>query len=233
MYSGKLVYSSPIGGGRVGAAYNTLSTPRGGQYKLILPDGTKVWLNAASTIRFPIAFSGAERKVLVSGEVYFEVTHDSTQPFFVDINSGNASIEVLGTHFNVNAYADEPEIRATLLEGSVKVIQGNKNELIVPGEQALIAVDRGSGILINKHVDLDDVVAWKNGQTNFSNLSIEAILRIVSRWYDVDIIYESKIPERRLNGGIPRNAPLSDVIKVLQAYQIHTRLEGKKLFVKT
>jgi len=230
--SGKLVYnSSPIGGGQVGA--NTLSTPRGGQYKLILPDGTKVWLNAASTIRFPVAFSGAERKVEVSGEVYFEVIHDPAKPFFVDINSGTASVEVLGTHFNINAYTDEPEIRATLLEGSVKIIQGNKNKLIVPGDQALIATDKGSGILTNSHVDLDDVVAWKNGQTNFSNLSMEAILRIVSRWYDVDIIHESAIPERRLNGGIPRNAPLSDLMKVLEAYQIQTRLEGKKLFVKT
>lgn len=220
------------------AFFNVISTPRGGQYQVTLSDGTKVWLNAASSIRFPVTFSSAERRVEISGEAYFEVAHLSSSvnkkavPFIVKIKSPLESdwqIKVLGTHFNVNAYEEESEIRTTLLEGKVKVIKDNSGALLLPGQQAQI--NKGS-LTVSDDADLEEVLAWKEGLFIMKKAGIGNIMRQIARWYDVEIVYQGSIPSGRISGDIPRNMNLSKVLEVMELSGVHFRIEGKKVIVK-
>jgi ferric-dicitrate binding protein FerR (iron transport regulator) len=208
--------------------YNTITTPRGGQYLLILQDGSKVWLNAASSIRFPVAFLGKERKVDVTGEAYFEVTKNKNMPFRVAMNDMN--VEVLGTHFNINAYADEASIKTTLLEGKVKVSRGTIVQMLLPGQQAQ-AIANGQ-IVLNTNADIEEVIAWKNGYFSFNGADIQTIMRQVSKWYDVEVIYENGIPSGHYRGKISRNVNASEMLKVLEESGIHFRIEDKKIIIK-
>ena len=211
--------------------YNTITTANGNQYQLILTDGSKVWLNAASSIRFPTAFTGNERKVEITGEAYFEVAKNPSKPFKVDFKNKAGQkdeIEVLGTHFNVNSYSDEPDMKTTLLEGSVKIKAANKIQMLTPGQQASITQN---GIEIRKNVDLDHVMAWKNGYFLFDNTDIYTLMRQVSRWYNVDIKYEGKITEEGFSGKISREVSLSKFIKVLELNDVKVRTEGRKIII--
>ncbi|TAN14558.1 MAG: FecR family protein [Chitinophagaceae bacterium] len=202
---------------------NTLQTPRGGQYQLTLSDGTKVWLNAASSIRYPVEFAGNERKVGITGEVYFEVVHKEKMPF--EVLAGNKIIEDIGTHFNVNAYADEYTIKTTLLEGAVKIGQ----VMLKPGEQAVWS---GSGkIRVRDHINTTEVIAWKNGLFSFKNDNLEKVMRKLSRWYDVDVIYQPGVDNKQhFTGMIDRNLTLSQVLKGLELTNAHFRIEaGRKV----
>jgi ferric-dicitrate binding protein FerR (iron transport regulator) len=210
--------------------YNTVTTPRGGQYQLLLADGSKVWLNSASSIRFPVSFTGDARRVEVSGEAYFEVAKNASMPFKVDV-AGKNEIEVLGTHFNINSYVDEGSIKTTLLEGSVKVtsLKTQESKLITPGQQA--QVNTNGQIAINKKADLDKVMAWKNGYFNFDGADTRTVMQLLSRWYDVDVVYEGAIPQREWGGDIEKNLNLSQVLKILEKNNVHSKLEGRKLLV--
>jgi transmembrane sensor len=209
--------------------YNSVTTPRGGQYQLLLSDGSKVWLNSASSIRFPVSFAGDTRRVEISGEAYFEVAKDPSMPFKVDV-AGKNEIEVLGTHFNINSYADEGSITTSLIEGSVKVtsLKTGESKLIIPGQQAHVKTD--GQIAINK-ADPDKVMAWKNGYFNFDGADTKRVMQFVSRWYDVDVVYEGEIPKREFGGDIEKNLNLSQLLKILEKNDLQFRLEGKKLVV--
>lgn len=207
----------------IGPIYNTLTNPRGSKViDLGLADGSHVWLNAGSSITYPILFNGKERNVSITGEAYFEVAHQAKTPFIV--SKGNMKVSVLGTHFNVNCYDDEPSLKVTLLEGSVKV----NNTIIKPGQQAVVEGD----VTVLNNVDLEAVMAWKNGKFEFSGLSVDQIMRQISRWYDVEVVYEGKVPDYEFVGGTPRQDNLSGTLKVLEATnKIHFRVEGKKVIV--
>jgi transmembrane sensor len=206
--------------------FNIATTPRGGQYQLVLADGTKVWLNAASSIKYPVAFNGNERKVELTGEAYFEVAHNKEKPFRV-ISNGQ-EVEVLGTHFNINAYSDESAIKTTLLEGRVKVTSGEKSKMLKPGEQAQL----DNGNILVADVDVDDVVAWKNGFITFKNADIKSIMRQLARWYDVEVKFTGNISElRSFTGDMPRNSRLSEVLKALELSNINFKIDGNKVTV--
>lgn len=214
--------------------YNTLATGRGEQSPpLTLSDGTKVWLNNASSIRYPVAFTGAERKVEITGEAYFEVATDKNKPFRIDIK-GKGEVEVLGTHFNINAYDDEPTINTTLLEGSVKVNAQERDSpesvILKPGQQVQQSKENHLSKLDN--VDLDEVVAWKNGSFQFKGASIQTVMRQLSRWYDVEVNYEGAIPEHRFVGKVGRDYNLSEVLAVLGASDVHFKIEGQRIIVR-
>ena len=202
--------------------FNTMTTPRGRQFNVTLPDGTRVWLNASSSLRYPTAFGGFERRVEVTGEAFFQVAQNKDLPFIVNIGQ-QAEVEVLGTSFNVNAYADEPGINTTLLEGSVKVLAIKKNEALVlkPGEQA-----QQSEELQKKTVNVDEVVAWKNGAFNFNDMELPAVMRQLSRWYDVEVEYAGEVPGGKFGGKMGRNLSLADVLEGLKEYNVKFRIEG-------
>ena len=207
---------------------NTISTPNGGQYQLVLPDGTKVMLNAATSLTYPAEFHGNERVVHLSGEAYFEVAKNKKMPFRVI--AGAQTVEVLGTHFNINAYRDEAAVKTTLLEGSVKVSSGANSALIVPGEQAVTSVNGGDNIF--KHtVDVDKETAWKNGLFSFQNDDLKAVMRQVARWYDVNVVYAASLPREKFIGEISRTSNLSDVIKILELNDVHFDVQGKTITV--
>lgn len=208
------------------ASYNTLTTPRGGQFIITLPDGSRVWLNAASSLRYPTAFNGANRMVELKGEAYFEVSHAAT-PFLV--KAERMQVEVLGTHFNVMAYADEKTIRTTLLEGAVKLSTGLSGTVIQPGEQG--ELDAASNMVRVSPANTEETVAWKNGYFWFSKADLPSVMRQLSRWYDIEIIYEGKIEDRQLTGKFYRNYNLSQVLSILEANNIHFKIADKKLIV--
>ena len=207
---------------------NTLTTPRGGQFQVVLPDGTKVWLNAASSLSYPTAFSGKERTVEVTGEAYFEVARDEQKPFRVKINQQNY-IDVLGTHFNVNAYPDEDAIRSTLLEGRIKYTAKQSVELH-PGQQ--VSSEDGAIKVLNT-VDTSAVMAWRNGLFNFEGQHLKEVMRQLSRWYNIDVIYEQDVPDVVFGGKILRNISLTQLLRILEDADIHFRLEkGGKLIIQ-
>ena len=221
-------------------AYNTLSTPRGGQFQVTLPDGTRVWLNAASYIQYPTAFTGNTREVIIAGEVYFEVAKDPSHPFGVSIlpfkGRSGTRVEVLGTHFNINAYDDEESIKTTLLEGKVKVSStGNassqRSVILKPGQQA-IAIPH-SPLAIHHSPDLEDVMAWKNGSFSLENKSLKEVMRQLARWYDIEVVYEGKLPSVTFVGEMGRDVPLSKVLAFLKGSRIHFRMEGTKKLIIT
>ncbi|WP_421942599.1 FecR family protein [Pedobacter sp.] len=211
-------------------AYNTISTPKGGQYQVILPDGTKVWLNAASSLKYPEAFVGKQRLVLLTGEAYFEVAKNKSMPFRVQ--SQNQNVEVLGTHFNINSYLDDNTVKTTLLEGSVQVSNLKFSKILKPGEQAISGIGEQSSIKIANDVDTDDETAWKNGLFQFNDSELKVILNQLERWYDIKIDY-SDVPAKRYNGMVPRKSKLSEVLKMLEKTgNIKFELEeGRKLKV--
>ncbi|MDI9364421.1 MAG: FecR domain-containing protein [Flavobacterium sp.] len=209
----------------VAVSFNTLITPKGSQYQLILPDGSKVWLNAASSIRFPTAFTGATRQVTLTGEAYFEVAKNAKQPFIVQAN--DMTIQVLGTHFNVMAYNDEAAMATTLLEGSVKVQQQGQAAMLVPGKQALVTAKN----IQLQDADVEQATAWKDGYFSFDKVTISTIMRDIARWYDVEIGFEGKLSGSRFKGGIRRSAQLSQVLKVLELSGMRFKVDGKKIIV--
>lgn len=229
--AGQVVYEAPSTANSTAevAAFNTVTTLRGGQWpEVVLPDGSKVMLDASSSIRYPVHFAGKDRVVEVTGQVYFEVAHDNAHPFKVTVKG--QTIEDLGTHFNINAYDDEPVIRVTLEQGSIKVIKGQQSVLLVPGQQAITNI--GTDLIRTKVIDVNEAIAWKNGQTSFKDLDIQAIMRQVSRWYDVDVEFQGNIPERSFTGGISRKSNLSSLLKILELNNIHFSVEGKNIIVK-
>lgn len=228
--NGQIIYE--VEGTDTAMLFNTLSTPRGRQYNLVLADGSKVWLNAASSITYPIAFKGNERKILVTGEAYFEVAHNPTMPFRVSIVSpaGDAGeIEVLGTHFNINSYEDEAATKTTLLQGKVKMSSKGASVFLEPGQQAQISAV-GKMKTIN-NVDVDEVMAWKNGFFEFNDADIKSVMRQLARWYDVDVVYEGNIPKQEFGGKMQRDMKLSQVLKILDKYGVHFRTESGKIIV--
>ncbi|WPU94730.1 FecR family protein [Mucilaginibacter sabulilitoris] len=230
--NGQVVYDlSTAATGGVSHPMNTISTPRGGQYEVILPDGTKVWLNAASSLTFPALFSGNERVVELTGEGYFEVTKDKAHPFRVKCQK--QQIEVLGTHFDINAYTDEKAVKTTLLEGAVRVVSGSKEAMLIPGQQSLVtSVKNTTQIAVDQSVNLNQVVAWKNGLFSFNETDIPTLMRQISRWYDVDIVYEGKIPEDKFTGNLSRSVNLSNVFRLLQFTGIDFKIEGRKVIIR-
>ena len=207
--------------------YNALATPRGGQYQLVLPDGTKVWLNAASSIRYPTAFAGKERKIEMTGEAYFEVAVNAGMPFIVKANG--QEVKVLGTQFNVNAYEDEAMVKTTLLEGAVQVTKDAATTLLKPGQQC--SLTKSGTMTVTDDVDPEDAVAWKNGMFSFKSADIRTIMRQIARWYDVDIVYNKDI-QGRFNAEIPRNIYASDVLKALElTRKVKFGIDGKKIIV--
>ncbi len=192
---------------------NTISAPLGGEYQVMLSDGTEIWLNAASSITYPIAFVGNVREVKISGEVYFEVRRNEEQEFVVYVD--DTRIKVLGTHFNVNAYDDEPTVRTTLLEGSVRIEKGKETRLLKPGQQAETAADRNE--IAVKQVDVEEAVAWKNGYFLFNNEHVTNAMRRIGRWYNVDIQYEGSVPRKGLDGTISK---MEDIHQLLNALEI-------------
>jgi transmembrane sensor len=205
---------------------NTIATPKGGQYQVILPDGSSVWLNSASSITYPTSFSGKERLVLLKGEAYFEVAKNKKMPF--KVRSGQQTVEVLGTHFNVNAYDDEPHMETTLLEGSVKLMSPVNSTFIVPGEQGVVSE---TGTIIKHMVDVDKEVAWKNGLFSFEGQDIHAIMRQISRWYNIDVIYDKNLPQEKYYGEIERSSRLENVFKILELNSVVFTLQGKTVLV--
>ncbi|MBB5646294.1 FecR family protein [Pedobacter cryoconitis] len=216
-------------------AYNTIETPKGGQFQLILSDGTKVWLNAASSLRYPSTFGRGDRKVELVGEAYFEVAKNAGKPFLV--SSSKQVVEVLGTHFNINAYTNEPVVSTTLLEGSVKVISPftNTYKIIKPGQQSLINSDdiNKTGIKV-KNIDPDEAVAWKNGYFMFEKEGIASILRKVSRWYDVEIENPQgeKLDKLLFSGTLSKYSDVSKVLRKLELTEsIHFKIVGRRIIV--
>lgn len=201
--------------------YNTISTPRGGQYQVVLADGSKVWLNSASSLRFPTSFSGKERNIELTGEGYFEVAHDPRMPFHV--KSGDMTAEVLGTHFDINAYSDESVIKTTLLEGSIKVSMPSSSPSqhtevrLKPGEQAQLSPSRPGAILVQT-TDVDAAIAWKNGHFIFQDNDIQSVMRQLARWYDVDVSYKGNVTEERFVGVINRSRyeNISQILNMLE-----------------
>jgi ferric-dicitrate binding protein FerR (iron transport regulator) len=248
---GKLQYDQAASSKNNGAqneplTYNTITTPKGRQYQLVLPDGSKVWLNAASSIRYPVAFTGSERIVEVSGEVYFEVTPltpkggSKKAPFIVKLRtpSGDGGeVVVLGTHFNVNAYPDETNSRITLLEGSVQVngpFAANRSAkagvVIKPGQQVVVN-NQKDALNINNKVDVEAVMAWKEGYFSFNQTTLADVMRQLARWYDVEVVYEGPAPTMTFWGGISRTSNLSQVVKILEKSNVHFSIENKKIIV--
>ncbi|MEJ8818660.1 FecR domain-containing protein [Lacibacter sp. H407] len=210
--------------------YNTLSIPRGGQYQLMLPDGSKVWLNSLSSIRYPTTFIGKERRIELSGEAYFEVAKNAAMPFKVSVD-GKAEVEVLGTHFNINSYTDEPTVNTTLLEGSVRVtgLETRDSKLIVPGEQ--VQLKKNGQLSVNKNANIEQVMAWKNGIFNFDGADLPMLLRQLSRWYDIDIVYEGPVPQREFGGKMQRDLNLSQTLRILKTNNVNYRIEKQKLII--
>ena len=211
--------------------YNTLNNPRGSKViSLSLADGSKVWLNAASSLKYPTSFTGSERKVEITGEAYFEVAHNPAMPFVV--SKGGTNIKVLGTHFNVNAYDDERSLNVTLLEGSVSVMANHSTQpkVIEPGAQA--RVDKNGSIQLDNSVDLNEVMAWKNGLFSFKAADIESIMRQVSRWYNVEVVFKTPITEK-FYAEVSKSTNVSSLLEMLQATKaVQFKIEGNAIVVE-
>lgn len=208
--------------------YNTMTTPRGGQYWVTLADGSRALLNAASSLKYPTSFNGKERIVELTGEAYFEVVHNDKQPF--KVKTSGQVIEDIGTHFNINAYADEPVVATTLVEGAVKVTAGSDALQLRPGQQARLT----SGHLeLIKNADVDQVIAWKEGHFSFKDADIKEVMRQFARWYDVEVVYEGDVPSGRyaFNGALHRDIKASQALQILDIFKIRHRIDGKKIII--
>lgn len=226
--NGKITYNAD-NNGAAKIQYNTLTVPKGSKpVQLVLADGSEVWLDVASSITYPTAFAGKERKVEITGEAYFEVAHNAAIPFIVQ--KGDVEIMVLGTHFNVNAYDDENSLKITLLEGAVKVERhGNESLNITPGQQA--EINRQGKMELNKDVDIDEVMAWKNNWFNFNSLTVPEIMQQIERWYNVSVIYEGKPVNKHFSGIVSRSNNVSEVLKIMEQAGIKFKIEGKNITV--
>lgn len=226
--NGKLVYQLlPLSSKEI--AYNTISVPTGGQYQFILSDGSKVWLNSLSSLKYPTAFIGRERKVEVNGEAYFEITKDKHMPFKVIAN--DTEVKVLGTHFNISAYNDEANVNTTLIEGSVQFTAGGKEVMIVPGQEAIF--NKNSHKTRVAPADIDQALAWKNGYFLFKNEELGDIMRQLSRWYDVDIEYQAEVPRGHFTGKISRTQHISKIISMLELTgDLHFKIDGRRLLIE-
>ena len=210
-----------------GNLFNTLSTPTGGQYNIVLADGTKVYLNTVSSIKYPTQFNGDQRIVELEGEAYFEVAKNKNKPFIV--KSRNQSIEVLGTHFNVHAYTNESVLKTTLLEGSVAVRYKNQKAILKPGQQSNVS-DNFEKIAVRK-VDTEATIAWKNGRFKFDNADLKTVMKQLERWYGIKVEYRGDVSDVRFNGGTFMNKNSSEVLKVLELSDIKFKVEGKTIIV--
>jgi transmembrane sensor len=228
---GKLVYNNGQSGSSSTTdenAINTLSTPRGGQYQLVLADGTKVWLNSASSISYPVEFKGNERRVKLIGEAYFEVAKNKDKPFYVDMN--DAHVRVFGTHFNIAAYNNDDNITTTLLEGSVQVTKNGSMSMLKPGQQAVV-FNANNNIQVSP-ADIEQAMAWKNGYFIFNDENITAIMKRVSRWYDVDIDYQDDIKDQQFGGIYDRSKSLSDLLHYLEKLgKVHFEIQERRVVV--
>ncbi|HVW98259.1 MAG TPA: FecR domain-containing protein [Mucilaginibacter sp.] len=207
---------------------NTITTPRGGQYQLVLTDGTKVWLNAASSLKYPVAFNGASRTVDLTGEAYFEVAKNKAKPFIVKANG--SSIEVLGTHFDVSAYSDDKTVTTTLLEGSVRLSKGSASRMLIPGQKGVSV--NGKDAISVQQADIDQAIAWKNGLFLFKNADIYTIMKQASRWYDVDITYSGNLKNQEYGGKLSRYNNISELLQNLELTgNVHFQIEGRRITV--
>jgi transmembrane sensor len=215
--------------------YNTISTPSTGIYKVVLADGSTVFLNSVSTLRYPTAFTGNIRDVSITGEGFFEVTKDASKPFRVSILSADgekvSEVEVRGTHFNIMAYADEESVKTTLVEGTVIVRKDNKQAQLIPGQQAVLAKNSEYNITVEKDVNVNKTIAWVNSDFYFALDDIQTIMKQLTRWYGVQVEYEGKIPEGTFSGMISRQKKLSEVLKILEISQVRFKLENNKITV--
>jgi transmembrane sensor len=237
---GEVIYNANLPAGQAGSplTYNTITTPRGGQYHVVLPDGSHVWLNAASSIHFPIQFTEKERKVTVSGEAYFEVAKDKTKPFKVMVSpDGNelCEITVLGTHFNVSGYTNESYANATLLEGSINFTVNSENNKqnvkLQPGQQASVKKGNNNVSVINDE-NAESAILWVKGIFHFEKNNLSSVMRQLSRWYDVDVVYEGVIPEQKITGDAERDIPLSIMLQTLeQMTSVHFKVQGRTVKV--
>lgn len=226
---GQLVYHLDTKTNSVASvAYNTVTTPKGGQYRIVLPDGSKVWINAASSLTYPTSFLGQTRTVTMTGEAYFEIAPKKDQPFIV--KAGGVDVRVMGTHFNVMDYPDEDHLCATLLEGKVQVSAGKEGSTLIPGQEAVVS---GNNVPIKvREADVERAVAWTTGFFEFEEADIKTIMREISRWYDVEVVFSNVDNTGRYGGRISMNQNLSDVLAFLEGNGIHHyRLEGRKLTV--
>jgi ferric-dicitrate binding protein FerR (iron transport regulator) len=234
--AGQLTYTQQTAGSTALMQYNTLRTPRGGQFQVTLPDGTKVWLNAASTLKYPTAFTGADRLVELNGEAYFEVAAHAGKPFRVNVlthtNGSRDSMEVavLGTHFNIMAYEDEQQVRTTLLEGAVRVNSHGSSKQLRPGQGA--SLDKQQHLLIlQDNINTEEAIAWKNGFIQLEGNDITSAMRLIARWYDVEVVYKAPVAAH-FRGIIPRNVPVSQVLKMMELTgEVHFEIKGKQLIV--
>lgn len=237
LQNGRLLYDRGPQPAQI-VTYNTMTTPKGRQFRMELPDGTRVWLNAASSVRYPTAFPDRERKVEITGEVYFEVAENKNAPFIVQIPK-RAEIEVLGTHFNINAYEGEPSLNTTLLEGSVRVraleagtlgSQSPATVTLQPHQQA--QVRPATSIAVMDNVNIEKIMAWKNGLFNFEGTNLKEMFRQLERWYDIQVVYEGEVPDIQFFGKMSKNMQLQDVLSGLREFGIRFRIEeGKKLVI--
>jgi transmembrane sensor len=237
--NGQIAYN--VKGATEKVMMNTMHTPRGGQYKLALPDGSIVWLNAESSIRFPATFTGNTRTVSVSGEVYMEISKDESKPFLVDVN-GKTTVQVLGTGFNINAYADDGVITTTLVEGKVKVgripgadagkhVEQPEDAVILQPSQQAIIPDQHTALIKVVNADVAQTLAWKNGTFNFTGKSFQSTMKDIERWYDIQIKYEGPVPGNKLKGKMDRDIQLPDLIRFLQGFGLHVKQEGRTLII--
>lgn len=225
---GQVVYQAKAIGSKGDVKYNTLSTAKGETYQIALPDGTKVWLNAATSLKFPSTFAfSANRNVELSGEAYFEVAKDKKHPFVV--RSAGQDVEVLGTHFNINSYADETNVKTTLLEGSVRVSSALRSKVLKPNQQSVLS----SGNTIDvQPANLEETMAWKNGYFKFNDENLESVMRKLERWYDVEVIYDGEFENEGFSGKISRSRNISKVLKILESTKtVHFKVEGRRITV--
>jgi transmembrane sensor len=224
--SGQLAYNT-LNEKPAEVLYNVLTTPRGGQYQLQLPDGTHVWLNASSSIKYPTAFTGKKRDVEITGEAYFQIAKDPGQPFIVRVNG--MEVQALGTQFNINSYNDEASVSTTLIEGSVRVTSDNGGVVLGPGQQSQLKNGR---LRLIKNANTEEITSWKEGWFHFESADLKTILRQFSRWYDVDVVYEGEIKNRKFFGVVSRSSTLLNVLEMLKDNNIVFKIEGKILIVK-
>lgn len=226
--SGRLAYRTASGNNTAAPEYNTIRTPKGGQYQVVLPDGSQVWMNAASSLKFPVVFTGKSRTVILTGEAYFEIAQQAEKPFIVQ--TSGIEVKVLGTHFNVMAYADEDRVRTTLLEGAVTVTQGVATTMMKPGQQASIA-EKEDRFLITRP-EMEEVMAWKEGQFRFRKAEIPVIMRQIARWYDVDIEYKGDVSGIRMYGSMTRKENITQLLELMeQTGRVHFTINGNRITV--
>ena len=229
--TGEILYH-PDGHKTLSPGYNTITIPKGGKYYVVLSDGTKVWLNAASSLRFPAEFTNGKREVTLTGEAYFEVAKNVSHPF--QVTAGKMIVEVLGTQFNLNAYGEEGRVSTTLVQGAIRIANtaagsSSHGVLLKPGEQANLG-DHGP-LILDRSPNMEEVVAWKNGNFYFSNTPVPVILREISRWYDLEIVYEGSPPDKKLTGTFSRNVGLEQLTAMLQFIGININITNKQLII--